>query len=194
MHEVETLRRAAVFGRSHETIAVSEGGALLTMEEEDGAYQYRTAASKAVMRAGRHYVQFTEMCGDIMYFGVIRPGWDVEGGYNAKGVHGHCFYYTREGSCCPGYHVWEGMQRADDEGDCIGMLLDLDQGSMTVYKNDKRLGVMATGLSSEYCWAVTLMNSGNSADRSCSARIESANIPPAPSADELGDVLTHVAA
>ena len=30
------------------------------------------------------------------------------------------------------------------------MLLDLDQGSMTVYKNDERLGVMATGLSSVF--------------------------------------------
>jgi hypothetical protein len=32
-------------------------------------------------------------------------------------------------------------------GDRIGLLLDLDQGSMTVYKNDERLGVMrASGL------------------------------------------------
>ena len=31
------------------------------------------------------------------------------------------------------------------------MLLDLAQGSMTVYKGDERLGVMATGLSGEYC-------------------------------------------
>jgi hypothetical protein len=36
------------------------------------------------------------------------------------------------------------------------MLLDLDQGTMTVYKSDERLGVMATGLSGEYSWAVAL--------------------------------------
>jgi hypothetical protein len=36
------------------------------------------------------------------------------------------------------------------------MLLDLDQGTMTIYKNDKWLGVMATGLSGEYCWAVAI--------------------------------------
>ena len=41
-----------------------------------------------------------------------------------------------------------------EEGTRIGMLLGLDQGSMTVYKNDERLGVMATGLSGEYSWAV----------------------------------------
>ena len=34
---------------------------------------------------------------------------------------------------------------------------------MTVYKNDERLGVMATSLSGEYSWAVTLCNQGTSA-------------------------------
>ena len=51
------------------------------------------------------------------------------------------------------------------------MLLDLDQGTMTVYKNDERLGVMATGLSGEYSWAVPLLDAGDS------ARIEAAAAP-----------------
>ena len=46
------------------------------------------------------------------------------------------------------------MQDAREQGDRIGMLLDLDQGSMTVWKNDEKLGVMqAEGLSGPYCWA-----------------------------------------
>jgi hypothetical protein len=104
-----------------------------------------------------------------MFFGVIRPGWDVEGGQDAQRVDGHCFYYTYFATRFPGGSNWEGMQYAMD-GDRIGLLLDLDQGSMTVYKNDERLGVMATGLSGEYCWAVTLRNKD-------SARIEAAAIP-----------------
>jgi hypothetical protein len=63
------------------------------------------------------------------------------------------------------------MQGATEEGDRIGMLLDLDQGSMTVYKNDERLGVMATGLSGEYCWAVSLLVPG------CSVRIDPVALP-----------------
>ena len=40
------------------------------------------------------------------------------------------------------------MQAAQQDGDRIGMLLDLDQGSMSVWKNDIKLGVMtAKGLS-----------------------------------------------
>jgi hypothetical protein len=167
MWEVEALRHAAVFGRSHEGITLSEGG---TQATRNAYGAFRTAASKAVMRAGRHYVQFTVVRGSGIYFGVIRPGWDVEGRRYAYGVDGHCFYFTRNGRRFPGIHDWEGMQRAKEVGNRIGMLLDLDQGTMTVHKNDERLGVMATGLSGEYSWAVSLFASGSS------ARIESAAI------------------
>eukprot|EP01046_Picozoa_sp_COSAG06_P033169 COSAG06_NODE_3367_length_5442_cov_3.104810_1_plen_93_part_10 len=93
------------------------------------------------MRAGRHYAQFTVVRGMYMFFGVIRPSWDVEGGPDAQRVDGHCFYFTHTGRRFPGDHGWEGTQDAE-EGDRIGLLLDLDQGTMTVYKNDERLGVM----------------------------------------------------
>jgi hypothetical protein len=42
---------------------------------------------------------------------------------------------------------------------------------MTVYKNDERLGVMATGLSGEYSWAVALYRPRSN------ARIEAAAAP-----------------
>ena len=65
----------------------------------------------------------------------MRPGWDVEGGENAHVVDDHCFYMycTSDGSRCPSFNKWEGMtqQGATEQGDRIGMLLDLDQGSMT---------------------------------------------------------------
>ena len=179
MWEVESLRRAAVFDRSHADIALSEGAALAT--KAVGDYMYRDAASKAVMRAGRHYAQFTVEHG-YMFVGVIRPGWDMEAGQkpqNAHMVDGHCFYYTRSGRRCPGGRDWEGMQQAYEDGDRIGMLLDLDQGTMTVYKNDERLGVMATGLSGEYSWAVGLYFSGHS------ARIDAAEVPASPTVEEL---------
>jgi hypothetical protein len=72
--EVESLRRGVVFGRSHEEITLSEGAAVAT--KGVGDYRTRAAASKAVMRAGHHYAQFT-VVGGKMLFGVIRPGWDA---------------------------------------------------------------------------------------------------------------------
>ena len=69
------------------------------------------------------------------------------------------------------------MQSARKQGDRIGMLLDLDQGSMTVWKNDERLGVMlAEGLRGPLCWAASLFLDD-------SARIESAAVPAATSED-----------
>jgi hypothetical protein len=142
------------------------------------------------MRAGRHYAQFTVVRGIspviFMFFvGVIRPDWDVEGGQNASDVDGHCFYGTYFGHRFPGAHDWEGMQTTEEDGARIGMLLDLDQGTMTVYKNDERLGVMATGLSGEYSWAVELNSQGTSA---C---IEAAPAPASPTAEELARAVAY---
>jgi hypothetical protein len=189
---VESLRRGAVFGRSHADITLAEGGSLAT-KRVYGQGHSRAAASKALMRAGRHYALFT-LVGDVdasssvMFFGAIRPGWDVEGGMDADRVDGHCFYYTGNGCRFPGRHDWEGMQPAHDEGDRIGMLLDLDQGTMTVYKNDERLEVMATGLSGEYCWAVELFPSGGGLR---SVRIEAAAVPSSPTAEEQAQAVAY---
>jgi hypothetical protein len=185
MWEVESLRRGAVvFGRSHATITLSEGGSRATVSEKT---EWHTAASKAVMRAGRHYAQFTVVSSEAMFFGVIQPGWDVEGGMDADSVDGHCFYYTYDGYRCPGFRDWEGMQGAQKEGERIGMLLDLDQGSMTVYKNDERLGVMATGLSGEYCWAVSMYGQEDS------VRIAAAAAPASPTPEQLARAVAYEA-
>ena len=43
-----------------------------------------------------------------------------------------------------------------DQNCVLGLLLDLDEGIMTVYKNGQRQGVMKTGLGGEYVWAVSM--------------------------------------
>ncbi|EJK45990.1 hypothetical protein THAOC_35367 [Thalassiosira oceanica] len=49
------------------------------------------------------------------------------------------------------WEEWEGMEDCYS-GDTMGMLLNLDEGTLTVYKNNRRLGVMEDGLSGSYCW------------------------------------------
>ena len=179
MQEVAALRVPLAFGRAHHTIMLSEGGAVATRSVQDSTF--RVAASTAVMRSGRHYARFTVGTGSMVYFGVIRPGWDVEGGEFPHWVDGHCFYGARTAERFPGTHEWEGMQPAAEQGDHIGMLLDLGQGSMTVWKNDEKLGVMqAEGLSGPFCWAVSLVYT-----RGYSARIESAPAPASPTEEEM---------
>jgi hypothetical protein len=190
MHEVGLLRLPLAFGRAHGGVTLSENGAVATKivggyawraTQSGGSYDSRAAASKAAMRSGRHFAQFTVVSGTAMLFGVIRPGWDVEGEAEAYNVDGHCCYYTAtRGQRYPGHRAWEGMQGAKATGDRIGMLLDLDQGSMTVWKNDEQLGVMqAEGLSGPLCWAVSFIGQGDS------ARIESTPAPASPTEEEL---------
>mmetsp|Transcript_29412 Transcript_29412/g.67085 ORF Transcript_29412/g.67085 Transcript_29412/m.67085 type:complete len:358 (+) Transcript_29412:84-1157(+) len=50
---------------------------------------------------------------------------------------------------------WEGMEGCGS-GDTVGMLLNLDEGTLTVYKNSRHLGVMKDGLSGSYCWYATV--------------------------------------
>ena len=37
----------------------------------------------------------------------------------------------------------------------VGLLLDLDKGALSVFKNGRFLGVMEDGLGGEYCWFVS---------------------------------------
>jgi hypothetical protein len=163
MHEVEALRSPTRFGWAQPGVTLSEGGALARTEQKGGGF----AASKAVMRSGRHFAQVTLGSGLLLYFGVARPNFmpAVPAGRtklrNAHQVHEHCFYVTRGGHCWPAKSDWNGRQGAGMAGDRVGLLLDLDDGgSITVFKNDRPLGVMATGLSGEFCWSVVFFRPG----------------------------------
>ncbi|EJK75015.1 hypothetical protein THAOC_03274, partial [Thalassiosira oceanica] len=79
----------------------------------------------------------------------------------------HCCSYE----CCDGLgqgtdwdtgeteYEWHGREGLDGSG-TIGLLLDLDGGTLSVFKNNRRLGVMkGGGLSGEYCWFTSVFES-----------------------------------
>ena len=200
MHEIQTS--TAVFSRSHPSIVRSEDGAValccprtaaalgqLDWDDWDrGSGRCCTAASAVGMRDGRHYASFTLLegsyrRGQYMCIGLIRPSWDVEGERDAHRANGHCFYSAVNGWREPVGHGWEGSDSAS-EGDTIGLLLDFDSGSLSVFKNGQRLGVMATGLEGVYCWAVSLDH-----EYGKSVRIRPAPAPAAPTLAEVAAAL-----
>ena len=198
MHEVGLLRLPLAFGDAHASITLSEDGALATRERTNpDDFFYRSAQSKPVMRSGRHFAQLTLVAGDFAIFGVQEPGsFDVEGetdadpaergaapnGADAEDCHRRCFYHSADGGRLlvpfggwPTRH-WEGRQSATAVGDRIGMLLDIDQGSLSVWKNGEPLGVMQDwGLTGRFCWSVAVYHQ--------SVRIESAPVPVTTSED-----------
>ena len=77
-----------------------------------------------------------------------------------------CCYYCGTGSCWWSdwsdrrgrVEDWEGEEGLPQEGGTVGLLLDLDDGTLTAYMNGRRLGVMKDGLSGEYCWYTSVCN------------------------------------
>ena len=91
-------------------------------------------------------------------------------GKERVGNFGKCFWSDWVNS----YKIitWDGMEDAFfQDSDEIGMLLDLDAGTLSIYKNGRRLGTMLDGLSGEYCWTATMWDYGDS------VRIEKGSIP-----------------
>lgn len=165
-----TRNGMVVLARRHSSLSLSDGGAVATRVQWDG--RYRTAASAAVMREGKHFAQFTILSGRYAAVGVVRPSWTVGSGGGAQHIEDHLFYWTNDGTRFPGGQDWDGMRNATEPGDRIGLLLDLYQGQMVVYKNDNRLGeIQSGGLCGEYSWAVSLCETGES------VRLESLPIP-----------------
>ena len=137
------------------------------------------------MMAGKHYASFEASHGTDLLLGVMRPGEAKKnakyspmspGFFNNFTQRAGSEQYNNSVNCCmykiglgfngycwssdwvegnPVIEAWDGME--DFSGSCkIGMLLDLDEGTLSVYKNGRKLGVMKRGLAGQYCWVVAL--------------------------------------
>ena len=86
--------------------------------------------------------------------------------YNTNNSVHCCMYYDYDGACHS--RVWSGAAVGNNtrnntwhesfisRGGKVGMLLDLDEGTLSVYKNGQSLGVMKRGLTGHYCWVLSI--------------------------------------
>ena len=75
---------------------------------------------------------------------------------------GNCYWSDWEGLSSKGSN-WEAPDGYDRHCTSLGMLLDLDNGTLSVYQNGQRLGTLKDGLAGEYCWIAGfhVLSSGN---------------------------------
>ena len=125
------------------------------------------------MAEGRHYAEFAvvKKLGDT-FVGVV-PAADagrvagLAGGWHQEpAVHmwNSCggFHHHQGGN----YSNWEG-QAGYEQGDVVGLLLDLDAGTLTAYKNGSALGAMVPNAkvkelgAGPFCWALDLRGEGD---------------------------------
>ena len=65
------------------------------------------------------------------------------------------WYSTSWGGTYIAGEDWPGMEEMQETGE-IAMLLDYVAGTLTIYKNNRRLGIVQEGLTGEYSWMVSL--------------------------------------
>lgn len=101
-----------------------------------------------------------------------------------------CLYYDFQGTCewsnwnseQDGIKTdlsWDGMLGCTFLHDTreYGFLLDLDAGTLSLYKDDECLGVMMSGLTGEYCWVASILAQAHGRPHQQNVRIERAPVP-----------------
>ena len=125
------------------------------------------------MKFGQHYCEWTIIKQGSKYspwLGIVRPSFDPTSGQAGKDTlsREHCFYASVTGNIypknvwpVPKLDVYSASEAKATAGDCVGLLLDLDKGSLTVFKNYRRIGDIVThGLHGSFCWCADLGHSG----------------------------------
>ena len=135
-----------------------------------------------IMRAGKHWATFTSLSFENGHtVGVIRPipGWEKkglvsfspalhsfhddlvqerttrwEGGvqYCRLGVRSSVFYWSNWRDEYAENTNWEGYNKYNGYCTTLGMFLDLESGTLSLYQYGRRLGTLKDGLAGEYCW------------------------------------------
>jgi hypothetical protein len=124
---------------SDECVELSEGGTVATAISED-EHDYSHVTTGVELTEGRHYWEVELLAGNLasMYVGVTRPNLDPVGNH-MEGTDGW-FVSVRYG-----YLYGNGKQGHDvagsyNQGDRVGVLLDLNNGSLLFFKNGVQHG------------------------------------------------------
>lgn len=184
-HYLQLMRAPLTFDKLVGDIEISSDKSCV---KYNGGVHLATAFSDNILRAGKHYATFSHQSNNRrLMVGVMRPG---RANQNASGSpryeefydnfsQTHAAHYNNSSvQCCllglatknclsSGWddeinnetESWEGSEHMSS-GDAIGLLLDLDEGTLSFYNNGRKLGVMKKGLTGPYCWVVSFY-SGN---------------------------------
>ena len=129
-----------------------------------GGKNWQTAmCSGQPMHSGRHIAELTILSEPAMV-GLVSPDFDATSepiahytpyGWALETKSGKRWHNER-------FSAWVGEQAVAQtcEGDVLRLQLDLDDGTLTVFNNDKRLGVLWTGLTPPLCWMCEVATGG----------------------------------
>ena len=170
--DAETARTVAcVDGRwslSHSDIDILGEGGALAARVSDWGIGFDSAVCGEVLQAdGEAYAEFTWVRGLYLRVGLARAGVDPSSLVRVA------LHQTADGwmyDCASGQHwhhnlnpPWaSGRQQEIARGETVGLLLQ--RGSLAVYIQGRRVGVLCTGLTGPLVWATDLYYSSSGGD------------------------------
>jgi hypothetical protein len=126
-----------------EKVALSEGGAVATKTDDNFNNHDSTLVTSGVeLTAGKHYWEMEILNDDegSTCFGVTRPNLDPDDDYSLTACTDGWFMLPADGS------LWGNGKQNDeiagiiDDGERVGVLLDLDEGLLRFFKNGVQHG------------------------------------------------------
>jgi hypothetical protein len=126
-----------------EVVELSEGGAVATQVKFNEGYEdYSLVTTGIELTEGRHYweVELLSEDKDYIYVGVTRPNLDPEGNYHSKECTDGWFVRPSFGTLFGNGKDNDDRAGHYKQGDRVGVLLDLNNGSLLFFKNGVQHG------------------------------------------------------
>jgi hypothetical protein len=125
-----------------EVVELSEGGAVATQVEAiEGETDYSHITTGVELTEGRHFWEVEVLSENMegMFVGVTRPKLDPEGCYIGKAcIDG--WFIEECGTLCGNCKCYDDPAGYYEQGDRVGVLLDLNSGSLLFFKNGVQHG------------------------------------------------------
>jgi hypothetical protein len=125
-----------------EAVTLSEGGAVATKTAAryfGDAVRDTLVTSGVELTAGKHHWEVEKLNYDL-FVGIARPNLHPDGDYAVSDSADAWFMFTNKGSLCGNGKDEGGAAGRIEEGDRVGVLLDLDEGSLRFFKNGVQHG------------------------------------------------------
>jgi hypothetical protein len=120
-------------------VTLREGGAVATQNVQ---YSFSLTTTGIELTEGKHYWEvelLSENLGSI-YIGITRPNLDPTGKYFRRDCTDGWFAHATYGALNGNGKAGDDDAGPIKQGDCVGMLLDLDNGSLRFFKNGVKHG------------------------------------------------------
>jgi hypothetical protein len=120
-------------------ITLSEGGAVAT---STAAYKQSLTTTGIEISAGKHYweVEILSQSMSNIFIGISRPNLYPAGAYYGRDCTDGWFISALSGSLCGNGKQGDDYAGPYKQGDRVGVLLDLDNGSLRFFKNGVQHG------------------------------------------------------